>query len=54
MGARMDNDTESYFVGRGRLGHDIYNWLTLTGFANVIQSPVYDLVEGGLQLTARF
>ncbi len=54
MGARMDNDTETYFVGRGRLGHDIYNWLTLTGFANVIQSPVYDLVEGGLQLTARF
>ena len=54
LGARMDNDSQTYVVGRGRLGHDIYNWLTLTGFVDVIQSPVYDLAQGGARLTMRF
>ena len=54
LGARMDNDGQTYWVGRGRLGHDIYNWLSLTGFVNVTQSSVYDLAEGGARLTVRF
>jgi|GEM_PF-6876083 len=54
LGGRMDNDGESYFVGRGRVLHDIYNWLTFTAYADLIQSPVYDLAEAGARLTIRF
>ena len=54
LGGRVDNDGEFYAIGRGRVLHDIYNWLTFTAYTDVIQSPVYDLVEAGARLTMRF
>ena len=54
LGGRADSSGVGYFVGKAEFVRDFGNRMTLSGYFDVIQSSVFDVVEGGLRMTARY
>lgn len=54
LGGRADSSGVGYLVGKAEFVRDFNSRVTLKGYFDLIQSSVYDVVEGGLRMTARY
>jgi len=54
MGGRADSSGVGYLVGKAEYVRDYNSRITMSGYLDVIQSSVYDVVEGGMRMTARY
>lgn len=54
IGGRIDSEGAGYVIGRGEYYNDITNRWTFRAYGEVVGSSVYDLLNVGINVTARF